>query len=86
MDSQQLLSTHNEIEMIDGIMLLILQLEKLPSNSYGTLHKKTIKLCEKILEKNLGSNLENLTNFKISVPLTDVENNSRLVEIQNNNL
>lgn len=86
LDSQQLLSTHNEIEMIDGLMLLILQLEKLPSNSYGTLHKKTIKLCEKILEKNLGSNLENLTNFKISVPLTDVENNSRLVEIQNNNL
>lgn len=79
-------SIYSEKEMIEGLMLLILQLEKLPSNSYGTLHKKIIKFCEKILEKNLGSNMENLTNFKISVPLTEVENNSRLVEIQNNNL
>lgn len=79
-------SINQEKELIEGIRILILQLEKLPSNSYGPLLKKIVKVCDQTLEKNFGSKLENLNNFKLSVPLTNIDTGSRLIEIQKNNM
>jgi len=59
--------------------MLISQLEKMPSNSYGPLLEKTLEICNEILEKKFGSKIENLDKFKIMFPLSPIETNSKLI-------
>ena len=77
-------SSKKHYDLIEGIKILILQLEKLPSNSYGPLLKKLLKICNQVLAENMGTKVENFDNFKITFPLTNIETESKLIEIQKN--
>jgi hypothetical protein len=75
-----------EHDYLEGLKILISQLEKLPPNSYGLFLKKIFKISNQILEKNFASKIENFNDIKIKLPLSDVENTSKLIELQKNEI
>ena len=72
-------SQKNQKDLIEGLKILISQLEKLPSNSYGILLQSTVEICNQILKTEFGSKIENLDNFKIFFPLNSIQNDSKLI-------
>ncbi len=57
-----------EFDYLEGLKIISLQLEKLPSNSYGLLLGKIRKMINKIYEKNFALKKNNFTNTENNLP------------------
>jgi hypothetical protein len=73
-----------ELNYLEGFRILISQLEKLPSNSYGLFLKKISKIYSQKMEKNFASKIETFDCIKIKLPLSNFKNISKLIDVPKN--
>jgi len=72
------------VDCITGLKLLISQLEKLPSSSYGPLLFQVSKFYNKVFFENYGIKNESLRSQNIVFIPKKIKTKSKLVEIQQN--
>jgi hypothetical protein len=70
------------IEYIEGLMLLVCQLEKMPSSSYSYFLEKVNSLIKRIFLENFGKEIKNFEHIDIKFELIKLAPLSKLAEIK----
>jgi len=84
-DKKEKISTEIDIDSINGLKLLISQLEKLPSSSYGPLLTKVSKIYDEVVFQTYGIKSKGLHEQYSPFTPIPIKTKSRLVEIQQTN-
>uniref|UniRef100_A0A7S0MMR5 Uncharacterized protein n=1 Tax=Cryptomonas curvata TaxID=233186 RepID=A0A7S0MMR5_9CRYP len=70
------------IDCIEGLMLIICQLEKMPSSSYSIFLEKVKNITKKIFFKNFGKEIENFQYIDINFSPLKIASLSKLIEVK----
>jgi hypothetical protein len=79
---EKILEDKRYIDCIEGLMLIICQLEKMPSSSYSFFLEKVKNITKKVFFSNFGKEIENFQYIDIKFSPLKVAAMSKLIEVK----